>query len=362
MKNIAFFQSDLDVGGIQKSLVNLLNSLDFSRVTVDLFIFSKPENIESIPSKVNVILLKPFSKWVRLLPFQLLRFFYSKSINDKEYDFSIDYNGYWPECALAAINVRSLIKIMWVHTDVKTRLTLNRKYRFIWRASFSKLKYFNRFVAVSQGSADSFIEVSKVNVPVMVIPNILRPQSIYRLMDDPISLKLDHSYTNLVSVGRLTSHKGFDDLIISFSQAIKQRPDLRLYIIGEGPYRNKIQYLVKKLNLSTVVYLVGSTDNPYAIMNQMDAFVFASRYEGQAIVLNEAQILGLPILVTKNLEKFNIGIHGVEDLTDAMIHFEKCHKVPSDLDQYHQYIKNKLSELFESNDVIHKLDFLGKKI
>lgn len=355
MKNIAIFQSDLDVGGIQKSLVNLLNSLDYSQVTVDLFLFSKPKIKTSIPSKVNIIMLKPFSKWVRLLPFELLRRFRSKPVYDKVYDLSIDFNGYWPECALGAINLRSLNKVMWVHTDVKTRLTLNRRYRFIWWSSFSKLAHFNRFVAVSQGSAEAFLEVSKVGVPVMVIPNILRPQTIHLLKNEMISLKLDHSCTNLVSVGRLTSHKGFDDVILSFNQAFKHRPDLRLYIVGDGPYRSKIQQLVTTLNLGSIVFLLGSSSNPFAIMNQMDAFVFASRYEGQALVLNEAQVLGLPILVTKNLEKFNVGVHGVEDLADAMIHFKKQTKVPDDLKHYHLYIKDSLSELFGSSDVIQGL-------
>lgn len=346
MKNIAIFQSDLGFGGIQKSLVNLLNSLDYSQVSVDLFLYSKSSIEPAIPFEVNVTYLAPFSRFLRVLPFGVLKLLRSKPDSEKSYDLSIDYNGYWPECAIGALGIKSKMKVMWIHSDVKGRLTMNKKFRILWKSSFQKFASFDRFVAVSQGSAAAFVEMSKTKAPVLVIPNILRPAFIHSQKNASVSLEIDESCTNLISVGRLTPHKGFDDLITIFNQAHQQRPDLRLYILGEGSYRSQLEQLVSAHNLEKVVFLLGSNPNPYAIMNRMDAFVFASRYEGQAIVLNEAQILGLPILMTKNLEKFNVDIRGVDDLGQAMIQFKKQPKVPDDLISYHQKIKATLSELF----------------
>ena len=55
MKKIAVFQSELGVGGIQKSLVNLLRAIDYDRVQVDLYL-SKDEKFWAVefPEKLNI--------------------------------------------------------------------------------------------------------------------------------------------------------------------------------------------------------------------------------------------------------------------------------------------------------------------
>ena len=46
MKRIAIFQVDLAVGGIQRSLINLLNSIDYSKLYVDLYLFTNDKFYE----------------------------------------------------------------------------------------------------------------------------------------------------------------------------------------------------------------------------------------------------------------------------------------------------------------------------
>ena len=70
-----------------------------------------------------------------------------------------------------------------------------------------------------------------------------------------------------------------------------------------------------------------------------------SRYEGQGIALREAQCLGLQLLFPKRLEKYNDGLKGCENLTDAMIHLQKAEKNPDMLTEYTENILRSFSEL-----------------
>ena len=70
MKRIAVFQSELGVGGIQKSLVNLLGAIDYDRVQVDLYL-SKDEKFWPVefPEKLNIYYLRPTPRICSFMPF-----------------------------------------------------------------------------------------------------------------------------------------------------------------------------------------------------------------------------------------------------------------------------------------------------
>ena len=70
MKRIAIFQSELGVGGIQKSIVNLLNSIDYDEFQVDLYLSRKDKFWDiSFPEKLNIYYLNlhpVFTRFSRL--------------------------------------------------------------------------------------------------------------------------------------------------------------------------------------------------------------------------------------------------------------------------------------------------------
>lgn len=106
--------------------------------------------------------------------------------------------------------------------------------------------------------------------------------------------KFDGSYFNLVSVGRLQPVKNHEFLI----NAIKDIDNVRLYIIGEGELKLKLQNQIKKLKLEDRVYLLGYKSKPFRYIKNADLFVFGSLHEGFPNVLLEAMACGLPILST----------------------------------------------------------------
>jgi len=74
-----------------------------------------------------------------------------------------------------------------------------------------------------------------------------------------------------------------------------------------------LEALIKKLNLEQDFILCGAVDNPYNYLKQADLYVHATRFEGKSIAIQEAQVLGKPILVSNcsgNREQVVDGVDG----------------------------------------------------
>ena len=70
------------------------------------------------------------------------------------------------------------------------------------------------------------------------------------------------------------------------------------FILGDGELKTELNMQIKNKNVDDCVFLLGATDNPYKYMDGADILVQTSRYEGKSVVLDEAKILGKPIVVT----------------------------------------------------------------
>jgi phosphatidylinositol alpha-1,6-mannosyltransferase len=109
----------------------------------------------------------------------------------------------------------------------------------------------------------------------------------------------------IVSVGRLVHRKGQDHLIESMPAVLERVPNAHLLLVGQGPYREHLQKLVKKFGLEESVTFIGRIQ--YADLPQYicvgDIFAMPSRsrlmgleVEGLGIVYLEASSCGLPVL------------------------------------------------------------------
>ncbi|MGM0902877.1 MAG: CDP-glycerol glycerophosphotransferase family protein [Bacillota bacterium] len=103
---------------------------------------------------------------------------------------------------------------------------------------------------------------------------------------------------NFVNMGRLSPEKGQDNLIRAFANYHKMHNNSRLYILGQGPLKEKLQSLINDLDLEQVVTLMGQVENPFNFMKKCDCFILSSHYEGQPMVLLEAMTLGMNIIAT----------------------------------------------------------------
>jgi len=350
MKHIAIFQSDLLVGGIQKSLINILNDIDYSRYEVDLFLFDS-ECFFDMPEhdNLNIHILKPYPAFTKLVYFGLLRRFRPVVRNDKHYDVSIDFNSYRSDCAVGALGVKADRYVMLIHNDVEIKLKNEPKYRILWHFFKGKLRRYDMFAAVSPGIIEGFRRTTGIrDKEIVTLPNHIDTAEIFRKRGMPVDFRVDNACFNICTMGRICHQKGFDLLVGYMAEVVRRRPEARLYIIGDGPDREKLLAQIGSLGLSDKITLLGNQPNPFPYMQQMDAFVLTSRYEGQGMVILEAKALGLPLYISRNLEAYNPGIRGYDDIAGALIAARRQEKQPDDLAAYNAGIRRTLERILDT--------------
>ena len=101
-----------------------------------------------------------------------------------------------------------------------------------------------------------------------------------------------------ISVARLSREKDFPTLLHAVPQVIREIPEFRLQIVGDGAERPALEQLVHELNLSGCVELLGERSDIPELLAGAGFFVSSSRTEGVSLTLLEAMAVGLPILAT----------------------------------------------------------------
>ncbi len=351
MKRIAFFQDNLDVGGIQKSIMNLLRNFDYEHYRVDLYLSDKKSFWEvDFPKELHIKYLRHIPRFYSFLPFDLAKNLVSLDFSDvtEPYDVAIDFNSYQFSCALGALTVPAKRRVMWIHNNVRVKLENEWKYQVLWHYFKDKFKYYDEFVAVSQGVIEPFRECSGMyDKKYTVIQNTIDTREIYDKAAEELDFSVDGSKLNFVTMGRLCHQKGYDIMLDAFRELVERRDDVHLYIIGDGDKRMLLEYQRDSLGLTDYVTFLGQKTNPFVYMDKMDAFVSTSRYEGQPLNIMEARALGLPLYCTKNLEIYSEGLHGYEDLVGAMAAAGRVEKRRDDLHAYNAEIISRVKQLAE---------------
>ena len=133
-------------------------------------------------------------------------------------------------------------------------------------------------------------------------------------------------------------------------------------IIGDGPEKDDLKRIIKKLNLDEEVILLGQRDNPYYYIKRAQVFALLSVYEGMPNTIYESLILGTPVLATDVggiSEQIENGINGwlVKNDKDEIAkkicylieHQEEIEKAKRNAEKYeynNESIKDKLLEIY----------------
>ena len=109
--------------------------------------------------------------------------------------------------------------------------------------------------------------------------------------------------SDIIYVGRLNEHKNVDYIVRAINLITKEIPDVRCFIIGDGPEREKLEKEVKKLNLHANIKFLGllnTSDEVFAYLKSSKVFLFPSTREGFGSVIIEANACGLPVIGIKH--------------------------------------------------------------
>ncbi|WP_404452337.1 glycosyltransferase [Virgibacillus necropolis] len=328
MKNIIIASFDMEVGGVERSLISLLNNFDYNNYKVDLMLYSHTGDfMDLLPNGPNLLdesnkyktfrmsigqiikSGKPVIGLTRTLAkyrasadkspesgYKQMQYMWKYALPflpklERQYDVAISY--LWPHYFVAE-KVMARTKIAWIHTDFSTVETNSEMDLKMW----SK---FNYIVAVSEDCRKAFIrKYPELEMKVKVIENITSPDIVTTLsnekMDNPM---LEEARFKVITVARLSHAKGIDNAVRAL-KVLKDRgyDNIAWYVVGYGGDEEMVIKLIAENNLDDSFILLGKKTNPYPFMKAADLYVQPSRYEGKAVTVGEAQILSKPVVIT----------------------------------------------------------------
>ena len=128
----------------------------------------------------------------------------------------------------------------------------------------------------------------------------------FKLDDDHKFRALDGDILNLLTVGRLEREKNYFHLI-KIAYLLKQKGvKLKLFIVGDGPLKERIISYAKSLKLESDCIFTGYLEDTREVLKDSHIFVFASSREGLPVSLMEAMTMEKPVVA--------YNIRGVRDL------------------------------------------------
>jgi glycosyltransferase involved in cell wall biosynthesis len=120
----------------------------------------------------------------------------------------------------------------------------------------------------------------------------------------------DPSRPLLISVGRLTPQKGYNDLLAIFASLHETHPSAALIIAGGGHLRAELAAQITSLKLEGHVILLGVRHDVPRLLAASDIFVSSSHWEGLPVAVLEAMAVGLPVVATDVGEAPRVVVNG----------------------------------------------------
>lgn len=114
----------------------------------------------------------------------------------------------------------------------------------------------------------------------------------------PVERRRHGKGMRIVSVGRLVKLKGQDQLIDAAADLVREDPDVRVFIVGDGPERESLRRQAASLGLEGHVVFTGAVDDVSAYLREADVFVSASHREGMPLCVLEAMAWQVPVVAS----------------------------------------------------------------
>ncbi|UXR78202.1 MULTISPECIES: glycosyltransferase [unclassified Staphylococcus] len=392
-KVIVFYGGGFYNNGITNSIINLSKKIDYDKYEVILIendkkFDDKINNMNRLDQRVHVI--SRFSRTNRNVIDTITQNLLYRQGYDSKYiykkmmkayfkldykrifgnlnpDIMIDYGGYNKMFTALFAFAPVKRKAIFLHNDMQGEYdkVINGRYKHRWnlKVIFSLYDHFDKIVSVTESAN----EANKKNLAKYIthpeskmvsISNIINGDEIIEMAtsedhshyfdkenrknylifkknieDSQVAIKAvempDSNYHNFVNVARLSPEKNHEELIKAFVKVVQRHSNSRLYIIGDGPLKRELKQLIARLGMQNHIFLLGFIENPFIFINKCDCFVLPSNYEGQGMVVLEAQVLGIPVIGT-NVPGINSIINeknglliekNVESIADGMNQF-----------------------------------------
>lgn len=322
MKKIAFVTDSIHIGGIERSLIELLDGFDYQAYDVSLFLLDPSGGLFNfLHQDVHLCkwdqdanaLLKDHLKHIDitgLIKDVTTRILVHKNISDHHktlYYSTKCYPQYSNEtfhCAIAyQINSPSVV------VSVLEKIRSEKKVAFyhgksvfppndpaFWDSVFAR---FDRIYCVSESARREFSSEYPVSAhKTEIMHNQLNANKIRIAAEAPVPSPLRNRGHRIVTVGRLSEEKGQDMIPKTARMLLDAGYEIYWYIVGDGYMRQEIQRSISQHRVEDHVIMLGAQKNPYPYIKNCDIYVQTSRSEGWCLTTQEARILCKPIVTT----------------------------------------------------------------
>lgn len=287
-------------GGPETIIINWLRSVDKERYENHLVIFrnANDSHMEFVHAAEAAGLQIHYIDWNRSKPAlrastQLIALM--KSVNA---DILHCYNTY---ADLVGVITRwrtgvPIVTTMWMWGS------LGWKRAFLQKLETWLLRHFNVVTAQSEDAQKATMErLPGRDVPILI--GGLPDNTVCYSETERNSLRACYGATPdnvvLAHVARFWPEKAHDVLVEGFRQIVEKEPQARLWIVGIGPEKPKIEALVKELGLDSTVRFLGFRDDLYEFLPLADIQVHPSDNEGIPLAVCTGMCAGLPVVATK---------------------------------------------------------------
>lgn len=324
MKKIIIVNNNMKVGGVQKSLYNLLWAVS-EDYDITLYLFSKSgEYTDQLPPNVQVKTCTSLFRFLgvsqaecnnclrdkltrgvlaalcKLLgrPFVMRLISLSQKPLPEEYDVAISYlqNGdvhsfYGGVNEFVLQKVRAKKKISFLHCDYENCGANHPQNNALYRA-------FDKIAACSDGCRKAFLRVMpELEQKCVTVRNSHRYEQILsQSQTNPVTY--EEGKLHVVMVSRLAHEKGIERGIQAISHVNQAGIPTDLHIVGNGPMKRKLVNAVSQWNMKDHVHFYGEQSNPYRYMRNADLLLMTSYNEAAPMIIDEAYCLRLPVLST----------------------------------------------------------------
>lgn len=333
-KNIIFCAYNLDVGGIETSLVSLLNNLDDKKYNIYLFLVKKEGMfLDSIPKQIKIITFDVCES---------KNIFFRKTVNFLKLNyFKLKYKNKFAFAAAYATTIKSCTKLaynfsknnaIWIHGDFTKEFQGKKLKAFIKYINVQKYK---KIVFVSNSIKENFDRAGIVfKGKSYVFNNFIDYKRVITLSKEREVIKRK---TTLLNVSR---HEEKAKNLLLLLRCVKRLVDegynFDLWMIGDGPDHSLYIDYVQKNDLGNVVKFLGQKSNPFVYYKVADAVVLSSVFEGNPVVFMESKVLGKPIITT--------------NVSDALTDVKDKYGIVTDISEesFYQGLKNFLNYGFHT--------------
>lgn len=348
MKKILIFSHAMELGGAERSLLGLLGAIDKTEYQIDLFLMRHagelmpfiPDGVHLLPEiPVYTVLARPMLQTAKeghllltaaRLCGKLAAVRYDKVHPQSESMTALEYSHkytrrFMPQIQpgteydlaisfltphyFAAEKVRAKKKIAWIHTDY-SRIAVDVASEL---AMWSRYDY---IASISDAVTESFLKVfPSLADKIILVENILSEELVHTdaLKNVSNEMPADGSI-RLLSIGRFSNAKNFDNVPDICRRLLADGLDVKWYLVGYGGDEALIRSKIRDVGMEDRVTILGKKDNPYPYIAACDLYVQPSRYEGKAVTVREAQMLGKPVVITNyatSASQLEDGVDGI---------------------------------------------------